>query len=680
MHISHISITNFRLLKDVQLSLEKRTTLIVGRNNSGKTSLTELFRRLLSDTVPSFRLEDFSLSAHQDFWKAFLLKSEGREENEIRDALPFIEVKLKIDYQDDLSNAGEIGAFIVDLDLENTVALVVIRYELKQGAIDAFFEGLTFEKEGPEQPQKTVLCRQIRDRLPELFGFSVHAVDPNDSTNKKMVEWSKVRALLQSGFINAQRGLDDITHRDRDVLGKILEALLKTASSESADPKDRQIAEQLEDAVRLMQEGIDVGFNKQLQELIPTFSLFGYPGLSDPGLSTETLLDVQRLLTDHTKVQYAGVNGINLPESYNGLGARNLIFILLKLLEFFKAFMTAEAGPGIHLVFIEEPEVHLHPQMQEVFISKLGDIAETFEKTFNQGHPWPVQFVVTTHSSHLANKAPFACIRYFLAKGDQHTSSIRSTQTKDLRQGLGGSPKEDQEFLHKYMTLTRCDLLFADKAMLIEGPTERLLLPRMIEKIEAEEPDSPKLSSQYISVVEVGGAYAHLFFDLLKFLELRTLVVTDLDTVNLDDNAKACMVSIGTHTSNACIKAWFGDSGVTASSLLNKSADEKTQGIRRLAYQVPHEAGRPCGRSFEEAFILANPVLFQLTGQPDGTMEEAACEKAKAVGQKTSFALKFAIENTTWSVPTYIAEGLRWLREETPGQAGTTSKPESLCT
>ena len=61
MLIKHVEIENFRLLRDVALGLEERTTLIVGRNNSGKTSIAELFRRLLSDKSPAFRLEDFSL-------------------------------------------------------------------------------------------------------------------------------------------------------------------------------------------------------------------------------------------------------------------------------------------------------------------------------------------------------------------------------------------------------------------------------------------------------------------------------------------------------------------------------------------------------------------------------------------------------------------------------------------
>ena len=78
-------------------------------------------------------------------------------------------------------------------------------------------------------------------------------------------------------------------------MGKVLEALLDTAMSDSADPKDRDVAQKLEEAVKDIQKGIDEGFNKQLKDLLPAFSLFGYPGLIDPGLLTETTLDVQRL-------------------------------------------------------------------------------------------------------------------------------------------------------------------------------------------------------------------------------------------------------------------------------------------------------------------------------------------------------------------------------------------------
>jgi putative ATP-dependent endonuclease of the OLD family len=663
LHLHKIDVKNFRLLANVELLIEERTTVVVGRNNSGKTSLTELFRRLLSDTAPSFRLEDFSLSCHEQFWKAFQLTRESSSTALIREALPFIEVKLMISYGNSSSDLGSLSEFIIDLNPECTHALAVFRYQLKDGETDAFFDDLGVDGSATEEVQKTIFFRAIMERIGKHYVAGVLAVDPNDSDNQKPMQLAALRLLIQSGFISAQRGLDDTTHKDINLLGKVLEALLACATTDSADTKDRGIAQSLEKAIEGIQLGIDGGFNKQLQDLLPAFTLFGYPGLSDPHLLTETTLDVERLLKNHTRVHYAGVNGINLPEAYNGLGVRNLVFILLKLYEFFKSFKSKEDLPGLHLVFIEEPEVHLHPQMQEVFIDKLGAIAEVFAGKFNDGKPWPVQFVVTTHSSHLANRAAFESMRYFFAASDEHLGNVRSTAIKDLRKGLGGTPAEDREFLHKYMTLTRCDLLFADKAVLIEGITERMLLPKMIEKVDAEKPEGPKLSSQYVSVVEVGGAYAHKFFRLLLFLELRTLIITDLDTVNEHAGGKSCKVSEGSATSNACIKDWFGEPRMDPAALVQKSADEKIHGICRLAYQVPEIAGVACGRSFEDAFILKNSVKFGLASTSETERESQAWREAECVSKKSDFALHYAISDAGWSVPRYIAEGLRWLAE-----------------
>ena len=91
---------------------------------------------------------------------------------------------------------------------------------------------------------------------------------------------------------------------------------------------------QLKAAVRTIQDSIDGDFHDQLQQLLPALQTLGYPGLGDSELTTETTLDVNRLLTNHTKVRYEGYSGVLLPESYNGLGMRNLIYILLQVVSF----------------------------------------------------------------------------------------------------------------------------------------------------------------------------------------------------------------------------------------------------------------------------------------------------------------------------------------------------------
>ena len=132
----------------------------------------------------------------------------------------------------------------------------------------------------------------------------------------------------------------------------------------------------------------------------------------------------------------------------------------------------------------------------------------------------------------------------------------------------------------------------------------------------------------------------------------------------------ALPISDGQFTSNGCLKAWFGDD-VSPADLLAKTPDNKIANARRLAYQIPEVDGGACGRSLEDAFILANPALFVL-----GEGDQAALAYDLAAGQKKStFALEFATEKTEWNVPRYIAEGLRWLAHDNPALA---APPETI--
>lgn len=660
MRINGVEIENFRLLRDVAVGFEERTTLIVGRNNSGKTSIAELFRRLLSEKSPSFRLEDFSLGCHERFWTAFEAFRGGQTSSDVIALLPSINVTINIGYDVDSPDLGPLSDCIVDLDPNCTEARLILTFGPRPAAPGTLFADITVGDD--VAVNRLNLFRVLGSRLAGAYAVSLDAVDPNDPSNRKSLEPKTLTTLIRGGFINAQRGLDDDTHRERDVLGKVVEVLFQSALTDPVDPEKRTTAEQLKAAVEQIQGDLHAGFNAKLTSLLPTFDLFGYPGLSDPGLVTETSFDVDKLLNDHTKVRYVGVNGMTLPETYNGLGVRNLVYMLLQLLRFFREYQATPTSAGVHLIFIEEPEAHLHPQMQEVFIRQLDQIISAFVAQLNENRPWPVQFVVSTHSPHMANEARFESMRYFLSVPDG--DGMRRSVVKDLRMGMGNTPEPDREFLHQYLTLTRCDLFFADKAVLIEGTSERILLPTMIRKIDSAAAGQPQLASQYLTIMEVGGAYAHRFFDLLSFLELRTLIVTDIDAVkpNADGRRAGVPVAEGVFTSNGCLKAWFGDDDISPAALLAKGEMDKLSGLRRIAFQIPEADGGPCGRSFEDAFILANPIRFPL-----GDGDQALAAYALAGDQKKSaFALEHAIESRDWSVPRYIAEGLRWLAQGNP--------------
>lgn len=654
LRVSSIEVRNFRLLHNLTVDLADRTTVLVGRNNTGKTTLAEALTTFLHTQAPKFELADFSTESYEQFRQAWEHYSSA-DETAAREVLPEITLTLKITYDADLPQYGPLSAVIVDLDPECTEAVVRFGYSLQGGRLSELFEGLTAGAEPGSSPDIEAVLGVLASRIPKMFVRTISAIDPNDPSNTRDITVETVRSLLTVHFLKAQRGLDDEKERPKDLIGKIFQTLFEAAAQADSGTKQKEIADQLTDAVADIERDLGKSVSAMVTGIVPALERFGYPGLNNPELEAATTLDIARLLANYTSVRYRGVAGVSLPESYSGLGSRNLILMLLTLLGYYRDYATRDNTPGLHVVFIEEPEAHLHPQMQEVFIEQLSGIATLFPALDARPHLWAPQFVVSTHSSHVANRAEFSAIRYFRVVTAEEGHVGTHAEALDL----SCAPDLNVDFLHQYLTLTRSDLFFADKAILVEGTSERLIVPAAIRKT------AQKLANQYVTLMEVGGAYAHIFFPLLDFLGIPSLIITDIDTVGAQqDGAQKTATSVhqGDATSNATIKRWF--SGLEQTPLALLEAAETSAIIRQgryLAYQVPEDGQEACGRSFEDAFILANPGLLGLTISGDVKEDEDNAQELAREHKKSTFALRFAIEETDWSTPRYIRRGLEWL-------------------
>lgn len=633
MYLEKVEIHNFRLLENVQFTFHRESTLIVGKNNSGKTSLNEIFKKI-NNLDNKLGIEDFNINSFEKFFDFFNQESYNEDFE-----LPEVSITFYLNYSED-SDLAILSDFIIDLDDEIDYVKILVNYSIKNSEKENFYDS---GKKLAEKENDKELSIFLKKELTNYFDYSVISIDPTDETNTKDIVNNEFKNIIQNNFIFAQRELDDNNHRESNILSKVLLGTVENRDSNSDDKIDAHIQSIQSIAVN----DLDLSIKNQL---IPDLKLFGYPGLNDPNIQTETLIETKDLIKSNTKICYDGSHGIKLPENYNGLGSRNLIYILFRLNQFYNEFINKNELSGLNLIFIEEPEAHLHPQMQEVFIKEINKLRGVFEERY--GKKWPVQFVVTTHSSHISNQADFESIRYFSKKLNN------SIEIKDLKI-FKDRNSENAEFLHKFLTLTRCDLFFADKVILVEGQSEHILLPRMIKKFDDKKETT--LANEYISIIEVGGAYAHKFYNFLEFIDTYCLVITDIDFVDNDGNK--CFYENGRElfSSNYAIRNWFGGSEDSSKLKIDDSLKIGVKDNQKImiTFQLK-DKNDIWPRSFEEAFILTNSDIFGL----DSPSNESISSRAEKINSKLKFAIEFGVEDDSdWNTPDYIIEGLKWLSD-----------------
>jgi AraC-like DNA-binding protein len=333
------------------------------------------------------------------------------------------------------------------------------------------------------------------------------------------------------------------------------------------------------------------------------------------------------------------------------------------------------------LVLIEEPEVHLHTQVQQVFIRQAHKILRNHHD-LGTDQNFVTQMVVSTHSSHIAHECEFESLRYFrrLPGGEK---AIPTSCVVNLESAFGADA-DTKRFVTRYLRVTHCDLFFADAAVLIEGPAERILVPNFVNC----HMEFRKLSESYITWLEIGGSHAHKLRSLIEKIGLTTLVITDIDSCNAAGATAPPVRGAGCTTRNATLRTWWPTIS-DLDQLLDKPENEKVKAYTdekfsvRMAYQSPIQAtfkgetSEALSYTLEDAIVMANLSLFEnlpgnglidkfRTAIADsanlGTLSEAL-KKALEGGGKAEFALDLLeIEDPRLlRPPAYIGDGLLWL-------------------
>lgn len=662
MKITNVKIENFRLLDNAEINLEDITTAIVGKNNSGKTSFSEIFNIFMSKEK-KFDFEDFSIAAHRKFEEAYDLflkiDMENKEEKiqEIFKAIPKIKLLLTIEYTK-ADNWANIKPFISSLEETNKIQIL---FEYSPKDTEKFLATIKNNLSADD-----LLIDKIKLFFVNYYQITIKPYSKTENIDP--VEFSDVQRLLRCHFIEAQRNLED-SKPNNTQLSSIFQKQYNYQRKKDDNKTDGLIA-----ATDEANSQIESKLRDFFQQFIASFQEFGFPGIGNEKLQLQSQIEVENLFKNNVRLVYNHDDNL-LPEKYNGLGYKNLMYIIAKILSF--EFLNQDKKCDLNLLFIEEPEAHMHPQMQTVFIKNITKFLA--DKKFN------VQVVISTHSSHILTNAKFESIRYF-------TKNSYSSKIKDLRKfHTELTEPQTLQFLEQYLTLDKGELFFSDKAILFEGVVERLLMPIFIRKLD-QETTGTKLSEQYISYIEVGGAYMDKFKELLNFLEIKTLIITDIDSVEKKESANdkgsmqttypKCQIvnSDNLYTSNACLKNWLPGKDKILDLLSTRNEEKIVQKIR-VAYQIKINSTEfKCGRSFEEAFIIENPQyifdnknnLLSVTNKlkkynSESEILDNSFEIQDYIDnnkKKTDFAFDLLSNQDDWNVPTYIKDGLIWLSQQ----------------
>lgn len=566
-------------------------------------------------------------------------------------------------------------------------------------------------------------------RLRSQFTVSAYLLDPAElkpplgglaqpqtlAPGNEPIDGDPFKGLLCVDEINAQRGFGHVGNKRKvddeksspDAQegrgGKKLSVQLRSYYTHHLDPydkpelKDLTALQALHDAETAFEARLTEGFSAALKELED----IGYPGVTDPKLTITTRIKPTDGLNHGSAVQYevptqlvGGSKGHRLPEESNGLGYQNLVSMVFALMSFRDGWMrVGKAGslvenddafvPPLHLVLVEEPEAHLHAQVQQVFINQAYAVLRKHPK-LGASPLLKTQLIVSTHSSHLAHECDFASLRYFRRlPAPAQVGAVPVASVINLSEVFGGvDPTE--KFVTRYLKATHCDLFFADGAVLVEGPAERIIVPHLVrERAEYE-----FLRRAYVTWLEIGGSHAHRLKQLLEHLGLTTLIITDIDA---NDGQSGSAVppkrNSGQVTRNETLKTWV-PVDQSLDGLLDKTANtlvkEDPSGYAiRVAYQQPIRMifksmeVEALANTFEDALLYENPLLFgdlsghgliakfrnALSESTDVEALSAAVHTALKSGNKAEFALDllYSEKITALKVPTYIHDGLVWL-------------------
>ena len=739
--LQYLELCQFRRLGKVELDIDKKTTILVGANNSGKTSVLVALRHFLADGSP-FGAFDISLSQWPKLrelgkqWEALTEDPAtaagtdntdwGAQLQTLFSAMPTLDLWFNAEegmyhvVAPFLSNFNwQGGAVGVRLRLEPAIDIASLKelawayHTARLPVRDMGNDSLAWPidlldywlRESSKMGQ--VKAYQLDAQNNPLSGRATYKTQPLP-VDAVPLERKHLAKLIRVDFVAAQRGLGSEEADSRSTSGPHRVGLFSNQLLQFARRHLNVAATghghraDLIKAVAEAQRELDKKIHDAIAPSVDEVKELGYPGLHDPQeIRFRTRIHTADLLDHGTAVQYSMKKDSGedlLPEYSIGLGYQNLQSLSYQLVSFKTARLNPDKGSPapVHLVMIEEPEAHLHVQVQRIFPDKAHKL---ISPTDQDATSLKSQLLISTHSSHLAHAENFDRLRYVRRIPKTAAHAMPTTEVVNL--GLVfGSDEATRKFAERYFRVQHTDLLFANAAIFVEGVAERMLVPLFIER------DYEALNRRYVSFLDIGGSHAHRLKPLVERLRIPTVVITDIDPVeeSVSDKGKKVYTAVanvgqaGLFCGNATLRKWhpqlenLDDFKTPKPEQLTWNQDDCKV---RFAWQLPvTEASNVWPSTFEDSLILGNIDWFKglktkvdkagrPVDPPTGALGSVATKVAAAPDHPSMASALHTLMHKSFSkgdfaasifenvasgeaiaCPKYIADALAWLQDQ----------------
>ncbi len=474
MHIKSIEIKNFRNFSDFKIDFTEGFQTIIGENNIGKSNLYWAIRLVL----------DRNLSYN----------SRNLEEKEFHN---FIDLEINTYSSISIEFYGDNLASIPNLHAlktsDNTVRISYL-YAHKSRLIDTNDE---FDK------------IEIKDFQWRLYGggdsFLIEDIDKLNQITHRDIEGINLYYIsgfrnINSDLFGSSKSLLSEYCKTRSKADEELESVKIILSKTSDNLNELDFIPEISETVK--------NKNKEIAGNHFTFPVsLGFINSDD------------NEVWNQLKLFFNPKKGKNVPLNVLGLGQKNLLYLSL----FLSRLINEQDGNEVNILLIEEPEAHLHPQLQKILFSNLSGLLNT-------------QVFMSSHSTHIASDCDFKNLNIIYKNPDNTVKSYSPFFEKKH------DKKEQREelLLKRYLDATRSELFFSTAIIFVEGVAEQFIIP-----VIAQQLYGVNLTAHNISVVPIHSRYFDPFLKLLQpnKLELTACAIIDGDSKEHEDDESTTAVA-----------------------------------------------------------------------------------------------------------------------------------------